>query len=231
MISVCMALYNGQAFLRTQVQSVLSQLSLEDELVVSDDGSTDDSLLLLESFKDPRIRILRNKTQLGPIYNAERALIASRGDILFLCDQDDVWFLNKVTECCHALESADLVLHDACIMQNGVPLQNTLFQRRQCRAGFWRNLWKNNYTGCCMAFRRCVLDVVIPFPANLPMHDQWIGLIAERKFRVHFLKKVLMEYRVHDHNFTSTAMGSHHGLLRRFNWRWSLWKALWQKMV
>lgn len=226
MISVCIAVYNGEKFLEAQVNSILPQLSAEDEIVVSDDCSTDSSLSILKAMGDARIRIIGNTERLGPIYNAERALRAARGNLIFLSDQDDVWLPGKADTCMDALEDADLVLHDAFILHGGARLPETLFQRRSARPGLLHNLYRNGYTGCCMAFRRAVLDTALPFPPALPMHDQWIGLVAEQKYRVQFLDAALIEYREHSSNYTATASGSKNGFFTRLRWRASIWLAL-----
>src|SRR5574344_164358 len=113
MISVCMAVYNGEKYLREQIESILKQLSPEDELVVSDDASTDASIEIIERIKDSRLIILKNENRLGPIYNFERALVHCRGDLIFLSDQDDLWLTGKVNACVQKLKEYDLILHDA----------------------------------------------------------------------------------------------------------------------
>jgi glycosyltransferase involved in cell wall biosynthesis len=95
-ISVCIATFNGGRFIQEQVMSVLPQLGEEDEMVVSDDGSTDDTIPILKSFHDPRISIWQNNGRHGFIWNFENALTKAMGDVIFLCDQDDIWKPNKV---------------------------------------------------------------------------------------------------------------------------------------
>ena len=118
MISVCMATYNGGKFIREQLESILSQLpSADAEVVIADDGSTDDTLAVVNSFGDSRIRVLNVEKQLGVIYNYERALQASKGEIIFLADQDDIWLPEKVTKVLATLNDADLVTHDAWMLR------------------------------------------------------------------------------------------------------------------
>src|SRR5688572_23511076 len=95
-VSVCMAVYNGAAFLKTQVESILQQLHAEDELIVVDDASQDDSMRILQELHDPRLRVHRNERNQGVLATFERALRLARGDIVFLSDQDDVWLAAKV---------------------------------------------------------------------------------------------------------------------------------------
>lgn len=235
MISVCMATFNGEAFLSEQIESILSQLSEEDELIVSDDGSTDGTLRILKSFADARLRLLEPSFQrLGPVYNLERALKAARGEFLFLSDQDDVWLPTKKAEMLFALETSDLVLSDAFVYAqtaNGKWEEGVrMFEVRPPRHGVLSNWLKNSFTGCCMAFRRELLSCALPFPKNLPMHDQWLGVCAEKNFRVSFLEKPLVEYRRHGKNATDFLTGKKARKMQRVLWRFRLGVAILQRL-
>ncbi|MEK5777350.1 glycosyltransferase, partial [Acinetobacter nosocomialis] len=96
MISVCLATYNGEKYIVEQLTSILSQLSPTDEVIISDDHSTDETLLLIKSLNDPRIKIITNELGKGYTKNFENAINHSSGDYIFLSDQDDVWVENKV---------------------------------------------------------------------------------------------------------------------------------------
>ncbi len=231
MISVCMATFNGGKFIREQLESILSQLSSDAEIVVADDGSTDDTLLVVDSLKESRIRVLPAERHLGVIYNFERALRASKGEIVFLADQDDVWLPGKVEKCLAALNEADLVMHDAFLLGHSDAFESAwgrngkLSDIRTYRSGVVANWWKNSFTGCCMAFRRNVLDKALPFPKNLPMHDQWLGLVAEKYFKVSYVNEPLVEYRQHSSNATHIG-NSPAGILQKIKWRVDLLKAI-----
>lgn len=225
MISVCMATYNGEKYLRQQLESILSQLSPQEaEIVIADDGSTDETLQIVDSLKDSRIRVLPAEKHLGTIYNYERALQAAKGDVLFLADQDDIWLPGKVTVVLDGLKECDLVMHDAYMLcpkdsQEGVWLRfGKLSDIRPYRSGVLRNWWKNSFTGCCMAFRRDVLEKALSFPKNLPMHDQWLGIVAERYFRTRWIGEPLTEYRQHSSNATHIG-NSPAGILQKIKWR------------
>lgn len=232
MISVCMATFNGERFLRQQLESVLVQLPQaldKAEVIVADDGSTDKTLSVIDSLQDGRVHVLPVTEHLGPIYNFERALKAARGDVVFLADQDDLWLPGKVSRCLESLKSCDLVLHDAYMLyedNSSTWKRGRLFSEiRPYVKGVFRNWLVNSYTGCCMAFRRNVLDASLPFPKNLPMHDQWIGLVAEKYFKVEFLPEPLVEYRQHSGNATHIG-NSPAGVLQKIRWRVDLAKAL-----
>lgn len=220
-----MATYNGERYLRQQLESILSQLSPQEaEIVIADDGSTDETLQIIDSLKDSRIRVLPAEKHLGTIYNYERALQAAKGDVLFLADQDDIWLPGKVTVVFDGLKECDLVMHDAYMLcpkdsQEDVWLRfGKLSDIRPYRSGVLRNWWKNSFTGCCMAFRRDVLEKALSFPKNLPMHDQWLGIVAERYFRTRWIGEPLTEYRQHSSNATHIG-NSPAGILQKIKWR------------
>ena len=113
MVSVCIATYNGVNYIREQLVSILCQLSSHDEIIISDDGSTDNTIDVLESIRDLRIKIIYNKGRHGVVPNFENALRNSTGDFIFFADQDDIWDEHKVARCMTALKDADLVVHNA----------------------------------------------------------------------------------------------------------------------
>jgi glycosyltransferase involved in cell wall biosynthesis len=219
-ISVCLATYNGKNYVREQLRSVLAQLGPGDEVVVSDDGSTDDTLAVIASLDDPRLRLLNGGRRLGVVKNFERALQAARGDTIFLCDQDDVWLPGKVERCQAVLADCLLVVTDCTVVDGELKsLSPSFFRLRRSRPGLLHNLWKNSYLGCCMAMRRTVLEAALPFPANIAMHDWWIGLVAERMGRVRFLDETLSLYRRHGGNASQATMRSTVSLITRLRWR------------
>lgn len=201
MISVAMASFNGERYIKEQIASILPQLGASDELLISDDGSTDRTLEIIESFRDPRIRILTGP-KLGIIANFERAIRACKGDFIFLSDQDDVWTEYKVRDVMRSFEisGAALVMHDARVVSEDLktPIFPSFFRYRNCKAGFFPNLIKNRYIGCCMAFRSTLRADFLPIPRTIQMHDQWIGLQCDRYRRGTFLLEApLLLYRRH----------------------------------
>lgn len=229
MISVCIATYNGSAYIRQQLESILSQLPENAEVVVADDGSTDGTLDVIAAVGDGRVRILPQSEHLGPTYNFERALREAKGDVIFLSDQDDFWIPGKVPQMLSALENSVLAVHDANFMDgDGEPIATlgTMWKERPYKSGVFANWLKNTYTGCCMAFRRELLEKALPFPKNLPMHDQWLGLMAERYFKVAEVNKPLIQYRIHEKNATHLVGGKSRGFVQRLKWRADLLRSL-----
>ena len=205
MLSVCMATYNGGRFLREQLESILSQLDDGDELIISDDSSTDDTISIIESFHDSRIKLFYNEKH-GVNQNFENALIHSKGDIICLSDQDDVWRKGKVDFVRQAMKNYDLVVHNAEIVDsNGNSLGYDYFSLMPQSDGFWANLWKSRFLGCCMAFNREILDEALPFPPQIAGHDYWIGMLGAAKYRVLFDKQIFLSYRRHGGNTSTSA--------------------------
>lgn len=219
-VSVAMAAYNGEHYIEAQIQSILSQLRPEDELVISLDPSSDRTEEIIRSFagKDRRVRLIRGLGE-GLISNFENAIRHCKKDILFLSDQDDVWKEGKVASVleCFQDPSVCVVMHDAQIVdENGVCTEPSFMKKRGCRKGVLQNLIKNSYIGCCMAFRKEMRKFVLPFPKDLPMHDQWIGLVGEITGKTKILEKSLICYRRHGHN---ASADSHAGFRQMLTWR------------
>jgi glycosyltransferase involved in cell wall biosynthesis len=213
-----MATFNGERHLRAQLDSILCQLGLQDELIVADDGSTDGTLAVLLSYGDPRLKLLPGNLRSGPAKAFERAIAASRGDIVFLSDQDDRWRPDKVAVMlrCFAQPGAVAIVSDARVVDDeGKVLLPSYQAFRGSGQGFWRNLAKNSFLGCCMAFRAQAKEFLLPFPAATHMHDEWIGLTCSVAGRVEFIDAPLIDYRRHEGNLTRLRPGSPAFMLKK----------------
>jgi glycosyltransferase involved in cell wall biosynthesis len=219
MISVCMAVKNGGTFLKEQIDSILPQIGVSDELIISDDHSTDNTLQIIKSYHDSRVHVLHNLRP-GLVSNFENSLTGSRGDIIFLSDQDDVWAPHKAEIMLSYLKDFDLVVSDCMITNYKLEIEkDSFFKLNQSGTGVIRNLIKNSYMGCCMAFRREVLNKALPFPELIPAHDLWIGLIGEMHFRVTFIPEKLIYHRRHVLNASTTSGKSRFSLFEKMAYR------------
>lgn len=223
-VSVCVATYNGALFLEQQLVSIASQLRANDELIISDDASKDKTIDICELVKAnfPKVNILIVPgPKLGVSRNFENAILASTGDYIFLSDQDDVWLPEKLSVFLEALSHSDFVLSNAYIVDSSLKLNplDVIFNGK-ASLGFFKNIIRNNYVGCCLAFRRKVLDYALPFPTNIPMHDWWLGLIASAfNNKVFYIDQPLLLYRRHGGNLSSTSEGSESSLYNKIHWR------------
>ncbi|WP_165933556.1 glycosyltransferase family 2 protein [Arundinibacter roseus] len=228
-----MATYNGSSFLRQQVESVLSQLNLHDELIIADDHSTDDTLFILKSYRDDRIKILPlpESPFRNPIFNFEYAIENAQNEFIYLCDQDDIWLPNKVDTFQNTFLSTncDMILSDCTIVDENLSVRYESYRSvYQFRPGKLQSFLANPYLGCCMAFKKRVLAKLLPFPKYIPMHDIWIGIICEFFYNVAIIEEPLMLYRRHSKNATPfTASGkSQHSSLKKLTFRLNMARGL-----
>ena len=225
-VSVCMAVFNGAAFLRPQLESILEQLRPSDEVIVVDDASRDDSPVMLQNLAERRLHVFHNEHNLGLLGTFERALTLAHGDIVFLSDQDDVWLPGKVEKVLEVFSSdphVTLVASDAMLIdEQGRTLADSFFASRgRFSAGVLHNLIKNKYLGCTLAFRRMMLDKFLPIPPDVPMHDMWFGMLNDIYGKTFFIDEALIAYRRHSRNVSPSVA---EGIGRRILWRWRLAK-------
>lgn len=219
-LSVCMATCNGSLYVRAQLESILAQLGPYDELIVSDDASTDDTLGIVRSFSDQRIRILAGNEFRSPLRNFEHALRHARGQILVLSDQDDIWLPGRL-DLVHErldreIEGVSLIMMDGVIVDaGGNSLAESIFTANHAGPGILKNIYDNTYTGCCLAFTRPLLELALPFPPRIPMHDMWLGILAEIFGQVEFVPVRAIQYRRHATNTSFMRPHVYEQVMRR----------------
>lgn len=242
-VSVVMATYNGQRYLKEQIDSVLSELRPGDELIVVDDASTDGTAAILDSVVWSTLRVVKNPNNIGVLQTFERGLTLASGDVIFLCDQDDVWMPGKRSSFVNAFladERLLVVVSDAQLIDaNGAMLAPSFMATRGgFKGGVISTILRNRYLGCAMALRSEVLAAALPIPRFVPMHDMWLGAVASACGQVRYIELPLLRYRRHGSNVSPS---SRQGWLRMMRWRgqlvWALvlrfWliKALRQKIL
>lgn len=225
-ISVAMATYNGEKYIKEQLDTILNQLYEKDEIIISDDGSKDNTLEIIKNYEDQRIKLFEGPHK-GVKQNFANAIKNCNGRYIFLADQDDIWVKNKIEEVLKTFEKNKCmcVVHD-CIIVNGDNtkiIQKSFFEYRKSRAGIISNIWKNKYIGCCMAFDSSMKKYILPIPNDIEMHDQWIGIICEMHGNSIFLNEKLINYRRHEDNVSSLK---HYGIFKMVKNRIKLIKEL-----
>jgi len=210
-ISIAMATYNGAKYLLEQLESFSTQTQLPDELIVCDDGSTDQTLKILENFSKTAsfpVRIYCNENRLGFAANFGRAMSLCSGDVIFLSDQDDYWLNNKI-ECVYAnfKEHPDawVIINDAEITDESLHLTGLTVLGQLISAGFNAD---NLINGCCSAYRRKILPVLLPVPVATHYHDGWLHLLGSSLSCRKVIKKTLQYYRRHDKNTSNYVTNS-----------------------
>lgn len=221
-----MATFNGEKYLKEQIDSILVQLQSEDELIISDDGSTDGTPKILKQYEtDPRVKLLTGPKQ-GLIKNFEHALASAQGELIFLSDQDDIWLSDKVEKVTAVFSSHPeclVVVSDLRITTEDLKvIEPSFFMAKKVKTGILHNIIRNTYIGAGMAFRQELLQQALPFPDNLPMHDMWLGLLAKKQ--VVLLPEVLTLYRRHGDN--ASELETTTSFTQKLRWRMDLVGAL-----
>ncbi|MEV7972701.1 glycosyltransferase [Cellulomonas sp. NPDC089187] len=210
-VSVCMATYRGAPWIAEQLQSILDQLGPEDEVVIVDDASPDDTVERIRAMDDPRIRLIARDHNLGYVQTFQEALRAARGDLLLLADQDDVWSPERVVAMTRALHDVEVVATNLATLGGPDRIRGPYGQQDwHLRPGSSDHRLRNvlgvlignmPYYGCAMGLRRSALDTVLPFPGLLTeSHDLWIALYGNLHRSMRHLDIRSVRRRFHDDN-------------------------------
>lgn len=216
-VSVALCTYNGERFIEQQLSSILGQSQPVDEIVVSDDGSTDGTVEIVRRVvsgnSGPGLKILQNSSALGVTANFEQAMAACTGEFICLSDQDDIWMPDRVElalEKFRERPELQLVHSNAeLVNEQGESLGEDLFraigfsrlERKRIRKGqaFGVLLRRNVVTGATVMIRRELFEQSRPFPTSW-VHDEWLAVNAGSSGQIDFLDQRLVSYRQHESN-------------------------------
>jgi glycosyltransferase involved in cell wall biosynthesis len=204
--SIVLATYQGERFIDEQLDSIVSQLSPNDEIILSDDASTDGTLHAVRQRGDSRIRILANRERVGYVRNFQRAITQVRGEYVFFSDQDDVWLPGKVDAICSALRRKPFAASDAIVVdENLEELYPSYFALREARSFSWPAIFlRPPIVGATMSCRKDYLQSLLPLPSGIP-HDFWLTLNAAWDESLEIIHTPLILYRRHAAAFSPTA--------------------------
>jgi len=231
-VSVVVCTYNGEKYLREQLQSIRDQTRPPDEIIISDDGSTDSTLQIVAEFtsstsgpQTPVWRVATRRTPLGVSGNFASALAAARGEFIALSDQDDVWEPDRLEKgLAHFHDGALLVHSDATLIDaSGCPtgtlmsaLRLTSSERRNLLSGraLTALLRRNVVTGATTMIRSPLLEQALPIPEGW-VHDEWLALVAAVQGGVVFHQDPLIRYRQHGNNEIGASKADYDEATRR----------------
>ncbi|WP_439555660.1 glycosyltransferase family 2 protein [Dyadobacter sp.] len=207
LISVALCTYNGQRFLKEQLESLVSQSYTNLEIVVVDDCSTDLTYDILLSYAAayPFIRIHSNESRLGYNKNFEKALKLCAGELIAICDQDDVWSKEKLKVQLQAIRDHVLVYCDSDLIDSS---GKAMDRKMSGKFNFYKGskpesfLFMNCVSGHTILMRRSLLNYALPFPSEFH-YDQWLAYVACCAGSIEFVCESLVQYRIHDHNCTN----------------------------
>jgi|GEM_PF-286426 len=211
-VSVVLASFNGENYIREQVESILEQTYRNLELVIVDDFSTDNTLSIIQNYAedDERVKLYPATENMGLVKNFERGLYLAKGEFIALSDQDDIFHPQKIETLVSALvaePAKDLVVSDLrLINQDGDLIADSMWCYQKSKPmtdkPFTRLLLSNFATGCAMMFRRRLLDLALPFPPDIFVHDWWLAVVSSSSNSggIHLIHEPLVDYRQHAFN-------------------------------
>jgi len=207
--TVCLATYNGEKYIDEQLSSILTEIDAEDEVIIVDDKSSDNTIELIKRINDKRIKIFENDVNKGVNVTFERAISLSNGDIIFLADQDDIWIKGRIQTMTTALIHACLVSSNFDCFDDAGNSYKEFESKIDAKNSkkYFRNiidifLGKKNYYGCAMAFRKEIIPVILPFPPFIESHDLWIAKAANLiKSNIH-IDDFTLHRRIHGNNIS-----------------------------
>ncbi len=224
MISIAMTTYNGEKYLRYQLDSIYNQTFRDFEVIVCDDCSTDSTVSILDEYKKSfGLSYFINNNRLGFVKNFEKVIGMCTGEYIALCDQDDIWLPEKLQVLLNNIADHSLCCSDAIIIDSN---ENIISDSVYSHSGikFYKEeqfnylIYANYVIGCTMLFKRDLLNYIIPFPINTTYHDWWIAIVASLKDEIIFLNKPLIKYRSHGDNQSPTAMSARYNtIVRKIN--------------
>lgn len=223
-MSVVVCTFNGAMYLLPQLDSIAGQHTPPDEIIISDDGSSDSTCRIIEAFVaklNVPTKYIRNESVLGAAKNFEMAIAKSTGEIVVLADQDDVWEVDKLVKMRQAADlfpSCLLLFSDgSCIDGNGKPLKYRLWDKagrsrvqrlmRETGEQFSTLLGGDIVTGATMAIRRPLLDRALPIPVGW-LHDAWLAVVAAVYEQIRGIDDCLIKYRVHKDQLVGVGRGN-----------------------
>lgn len=212
-VSVCIATYNGAEFVKEQLDSILNQIPEDAEVLVGDDGSSDDTIRIIGDLDDARIRVIKNSSNLGYIGNFEHLIDVAAGNYIFLSDQDDIWPAGRVEKMMSAMQ-----LSNSLVVVGAMESFFDDMKSRKFFCGFGKV--RNNtpfrnvidifvgrnvpYYGCAMLLSKNIKPYLLPFHSKIISHDIWIAFVANRRRSIYHLDDIVTLRRIHGSNLTNS---------------------------
>lgn len=214
-----MAVYNGSLYIEEQIDSILSMMSSEDELVISYEESRDNTFEIISQYakQDKRVRVI---VDIGHSVesNFNHAVENCRGEYIFLADQDDIWINNKIDKMvAYMEENREIVvlICDGFITDKNLKEKIGLFEFYRTSTNSLKNLIKGSYLGCQMMFRSEIKELIFPVSVMPPLpHDLWLGVLGAYYGRVELYAEKLIKHRIHEDNYSNTSKMSFSRILK-----------------
>ncbi len=212
-IDILMATYNGEKYLKEQIDSILEQTNQDFRLLISDDMSTDNTRTILNDYvsTDNRVVVFLQNKNLGPVKNFEYLMKKVESPYFMFADQDDIWQKDKIEQSVRKLEetNSDLVYTNLQVVNENLDVMYPSywklkgFEKKAKKFHHFESLYLNNYiTGCTMLVKSKWIDKILPLPqkSNYILHDYWTALVVSKFGKIDFIEQPLVKYRQHVNN-------------------------------
>ncbi|MDB5025772.1 MAG: hypothetical protein JWP78_3527 [Mucilaginibacter sp.] len=197
LISIALCTYNGEKYLKEQMDSIINQTYKKLEIIVVDDDSTDNTFDILSNYAkvDVRVKCIKNSANLGFNKNFEKALKLTSGEYIAISDQDDIWLPDKLQSLLINIGDNWLIFSNSNFIGDREP--GTLLKDFKLPVNYKGFLFRNYVTGHTVLMRREFLHFILPFPQK-GFYDWWMGFVAAYHHKMTFYDEVLTYYRVHN---------------------------------
>lgn len=238
MISIAMTTYNGEKYIERQLKTILAQSLPADEIIICDDGSKDQTIEIINTFiqknQADHIRLVKNENNLGYVKNFYKAISLTKGDYIFLADQDDEWHPNKIERTLQVLqtENAEVVCTNCCLIdqESNVISDVAWFDRNPfidsvtkavSPISFYELVIGNIAQGCTYCFTKEVKHIYLKVNSNHLIHDHQIMFVAALLGKACFLDEALIDYRLHGNNMVGFGSAEE---AKKIHWKIPTWK-------
>lgn len=222
MISIAMCTYNGELFIKEQIDSILNQTYCDFELVITDDGSSDKTINIVKEYQllDNRIKFFQNKTNLGFVKNFEKAISLCTGEYIALADQDDIWKINKLEIFLDEIKDNVLIYSDAILVDkysNSIGSELIRSNKKKLVSGSCNKsfLLSNCVSGNTLMFKKELVKYILPIPKGISFHDIWIAFVSSTYGTITYTEESMTYYRRYSEQITKTREKSYNSFFDR----------------
>ncbi len=209
LVSIVLCTYNGEKYIKEQVDSLLNQTYQNLEIIICDDSSKDNTALILQDFNDIRIKCFYNKQNMGLAKNKEQCMMKASGDFIASCDQDDIWMPNKIECLITNIGDCTLIYSKSTIVDEDLNIPNVDNNPILYKGNNYKVFWFHNYvSGHTMLFKKSMLKHILPLPTKYVYPDHWISYICTANGSITYVDKSLVYYRQHSSQITKTQKNS-----------------------
>ena len=212
-VDILLATFNGEKYLRDQIDSILNQTYTDFRLLISDDCSSDNTQIILKEYekKDNRIQIYYQRENLGVVRNFEFLLQKVEANYFMFADQDDIWKEYKIEKSVEKMQDtdSDLVYSDLEVVNEKLEVTYESYWKLKGiydkikKYNNFNSLYLNNFvTGCTIIAKKECIQKVLPLPktSKYVLHDYWLALIVSETGKINYIEEPLMKYRQHKNN-------------------------------